>query len=242
MISSTLVALTRTATRLLAPSCCLLCRRFDYDEPTDTDITDPWLCRPCRLRLPLFSGAPWRTHHRALGFMEGGMQQLLHAYKFDGVRALVDTWVTLIASQSELVQWINGSDVITAVPMHPTKLRRRGFNPALLLAQALAQRFDRYCVDELLRKRLPTTAQSTLSRVARLRNLPALRASLCCDRTALPACSSLLLIDDVVTTGATINSCRTTLQTAFPRLPIRTLSLAVTRLQFLPASPTRHHI
>jgi predicted amidophosphoribosyltransferase len=86
--------------------------------------------------------------------------------------------------------------------MHRSKLRRRGYNQAELLARAVARRLDVKCERSLLTKRGETPAQSKLARAARAANV---RHAF----TASPRAGglSILLVDDVSTTGETIRAC-----------------------------------
>ena len=86
--------------------------------------------------------------------------------------------------------------------MHRSKLRRRGYNQAELLARAVARRLDARCERALLTKRGETPAQSKLARAARAANV---RQAF----TASPRADglSILLVDDVSTTGETIRAC-----------------------------------
>ncbi len=92
---------------------------------------------------------------------------------------------------------------VTAVPLHRKELRRRGFNPAQLLAKELAQRLEVPYLP-LLEKRYITRPQKSLSARQRSGNL--LGAFDVTEPTALPG-RTVLLVDDVITTGATLDEC-----------------------------------
>jgi len=95
-------------------------------------------------------------------------------------------------------------DVIIPVPLHVERLRWRGFNQALLLARPLARRY-RIPVDPFLLRRVrPTPPQVGLSEAERRRNL--VGAFAVRDAAALRG-RQILLVDDVYTTGATVDAC-----------------------------------
>ena len=101
-------------------------------------------------------------------------------------------------------------DVLVPVPMSPDKLRRRGYNQAALIARHLGRRIQRPVRTHWLIKTQELDAQATLSREDRLLNLQgAFRATLC-----IPANIRIGLVDDVITTGATIQSCKVALYKA----------------------------
>jgi ComF family protein len=92
-------------------------------------------------------------------------------------------------------------DAVVPVPLHPRRLRARGFNPAALLGRSAARvagaRFSAHC----LRRVRDTPSQTGLDRQARRRNVTGAFAS----SAAPEAC--VWLVDDVVTTGATLSEC-----------------------------------
>jgi ComF family protein len=91
-------------------------------------------------------------------------------------------------------------DVIMPVPLHPSRLRERGFNQALELAKPIGREFD-IPIDTKSCKRIKATAtQSTLDKKIRIKNM---RGAF---EIVQPLdCKHLVLIDDVVTTGTTVN-------------------------------------
>jgi ComF family protein len=98
-------------------------------------------------------------------------------------------------------------DVVVPVPMHGSRLARRGFNQAALLARAVARPGERLAVDAL-RRGTATASQAALGRRARAANV---RDVFAVRRGAGVAGRSVLLVDDVVTTGATVRACSTVL-------------------------------
>lgn len=103
-------------------------------------------------------------------------------------------------------------DCIVPVPLHPLKKRQRGFNQAELLAEAVSKEFTAYHlpVRHLLKKTVRTAEQKALSGAERKRNLAhAFRFEETC-AGQLP--STVLLIDDVFTTGSTLAACAAVLK------------------------------
>jgi ComF family protein len=101
-----------------------------------------------------------------------------------------------------------GTAVLVPVPVHADRMRDRGYNQAALLARSLGQ-FLRLPTCELLTRQRPTEKQHRLNRVARLRNLEGAFAT---KAGQIPP--SVLLVDDILTTSATLEACARVLQDA----------------------------
>ncbi len=95
-------------------------------------------------------------------------------------------------------------DVVIPVPLHPRRLWWRGFNQAALLAMTISHRLDKPIeLDALMRSRM-TTPQTSQDHDARRRNV---RRAFSVARSARIKGRRILLIDDVMTTGATVDEC-----------------------------------
>jgi ComF family protein len=115
-------------------------------------------------------------------------------------------------------------DVIIPVPLHPARLRAREFNQSLLLADQLSRHLARPVSATNLVRIAATDPQTTLTRQARLRNL---RKAFEIRRPQDLAEKRILLVDDVFTTGTTLNECAKTLRKAGTG-PVFALTLART--------------
>jgi ComF family protein len=124
---------------------------------------------------------------------------------------------------SALPQGID-ADVIIPVPLHPARLRAREFNQSLLLADQLSRHLAKPVSATNLIRIAATDPQTTLSRQERLRNL---RNAFEIRRPQELVGKRILLVDDVYTTGTTLNECAKTLRNADTG-PVYALTLART--------------
>lgn len=172
-----------------------------------------WLCDECRTALAKrWVGAAARPpkgfEGAAFAYLYGGPAGgMVRSLKYSGVKRLAEPMARAMADALARIQ-PTGADVIVPVPMHPKRLRQRGFNHAALLADRLGDMAGLPVREALVRTR-NTPQQARLSDDARLRNMDG----------AFAAVGSLegrrvLLVDDVCTTGATATACAGALRDA----------------------------
>jgi ComF family protein len=177
----------------------------------------PWLtapcCRRCALPLPCgrrcpARGAAFDSAWAAVAY-DGAARDAMRALKFAGARPLARVMAAQIAANAPpaLLARPAPGTVLVAVPPHPRRRRARGFDPAALIAAALARRTGLPLYRVLRRGRAPSH-QLGASRDAR--RDPA-RLDFQARRAAPPR---VVLIDDVHTTGATLSACAQALREA----------------------------
>jgi ComF family protein len=186
----------------------------------------------CRCGLPLapgLSSCPRCRRGRqvfaagcSLGPYEGALRVAIHELKFSGRRRAAARLAELLLESPATLELVATSDVLVAVPLHPRRLRERGYNQAALLAQELARRAGVACCPDALVRRLDTAPQAGLSAAARRRNV---REAFAVRSKAKVAGKTVTLVDDVVTTGATALGCGRELVAAGAR-EVRLLSTA----------------
>ncbi|HNT30761.1 MAG TPA: phosphoribosyltransferase family protein [bacterium] len=145
------------------------------------------------------------------------MQKVIHAYKYKYVETiaplLADLYCTLLATDEVFIKLTQVDTLLIPVPLHRKRLNWRGFNQSELLAREYAKRFPRWRIASGLERMHETKTQMELDRENRLKNM-------------INAFSytggnlenkTVLLVDDVSTTGATLFSCAEALKPANPK-------------------------
>ena len=194
---------------LLVPPLCVICRA--PVRPAGEVMCAgcrrglPWLagarCRRCGLPAPCRDcparGAAFDAAWAPLAY-DGAARRAVTALKFAGALALADAMAAQMASAAPAA--LVADATLVPVPLHPARLRRRGFNQAELLARSLSPRL-RLPLNRCLTRRGPASRQLGAGRTVRL--APA-RIEVA---VSAPAPIRTLLVDDVHTTGATLDAC-----------------------------------
>jgi ComF family protein len=162
------------------------------------------LCYPCR-------SLPWPLRVRALATYEGAIRQGILKFKFSGRRSLAQPLASLLMYAWRRHPELSRVDALIPVPSHRSREHERGYNQAALLARALGNHLSMAVWEDVLTRRRPTARQSLLGRQERDSNMRGAIA-----RTGVRQLQglSLLLIDDVCTTGNTLMECARVLRRA----------------------------
>ncbi len=213
---------------LLFPSCCLGCGRHLADTRLprfcDTchgslETIRPPRCDICG--LPFTSGAdhtcgqclttpPAFSRARAALVYSPPITDLIAELKFRNSLTGLSSLACLVTGSTGFAE-LTEPDLILPVPLHPDRLRQRGFNQSLLIARACFPRHkDRIGTAILVRNR-PTPAQTRLNRKERQQNIS---GAFFTKQPHKVTNRKILLIDDVLTTGSTAHECARTLRSA----------------------------
>ncbi len=208
-------------TAALAPPCCLACRAPLRDARAELCVPCrralPWLAEPrcprCGLPAPCARSCPARAaaFERVWAPLahDGPARQLVAALKFRGALPVARLMAAQIAASAPR-ELLDGAALVP-VPAHPARRRARGFDQAALIAAALGGRAG-VPVAACLRRGGAATRQLGAGRAARID--AAERQAL---RVAGPVPAHALLVDDVCTTGATLDACARALRAAGAR-------------------------
>jgi len=149
------------------------------------------------------------------------VSDLILSLKFNGNLAGIATFKALVA-RSPLLDALVEPDILLPVPLHADRLRERGFNQALVIAKGCLPAWQEKIQTGVLLRSRPSTPQSLLSGTARRRNLHNVFSLAEPGRVAG---AKVLLVDDVYTTGSTVNECSKILrQAGAERIEVFTLA------------------
>ena len=173
--------------------------------PVCGEIRDNYTCSNCKDIEPDFDSA------RSAVFTSGIVRKIIHKYKYGTARCLEPYLVKLFLPRAlpELSgQFFSG---VVPIPLHAVKERERGFNQALPLAQSLSVALNIPLLDNYVDRVKDTHPQTNLTRAARKENV---RGAFHVRRGAILGTFPVIIIDDVMTTGATVSSCAKALRRA----------------------------
>ena len=202
-----------------------LCARCG-DPLNDWRAADPH-CPRCRRQPPVFSLA------RSAGRYEGSLRTIVHAFKYQRRRVLAAPLGALMRDAGS--DLLTGADAVVPVPLHPFRSFERGFNQADDLSCALG-----LPVWRVLRRTRHGPPQAGLPAARRHGNVRGAFALRWGRRHARLRNAAVVLVDDVMTTGATANACATVLLEAGVRtVGVLTAARAATPRPAAPPSPRR---
>ncbi|MFW5761519.1 MAG: ComF family protein, partial [Cyclobacteriaceae bacterium] len=218
---------------LIFPQYCFTCHNSLYKG-------EKYLCTQCIADLPRcsFHSEPEnpvyhrlvnvKSMHMAMSYLKfiksGKVQKLMHYYKYKNYPEI----------GTELGRWYGqdlreagiGSDwdLIVPVPLHKDKLKKRGYNQSAYFARGLAESLQIDCNEDALVRLIYSRTQTRKSRVERWRNVEEIFA------VAEPEAiqnKHILLVDDIITTGATLEACALKLEKCGVRaISVATIALA----------------
>ncbi len=190
---------------LFFPPRCALCRKLLHDEETD-------ICRTCRTETveypPNQKKYPHLERSCVLWYYEGAVRHSLLLYKFYHQRSHAHVYGRLLAMK--LLQSDLEYDILTWVPISRLRKWWRGYDQVELIAQVIGKELEIAPVCTLQKVR-NTPPQSRLGDAAK-RRANVLNAYRCTDRQVILG-KRILLLDDIITTGATASECARTLLT-----------------------------
>ncbi|MFM9849459.1 MAG: ComF family protein [Hyphomicrobiaceae bacterium] len=247
VIASALDRVARSLADIVVPPVCLACRAplVRHHEVCGTCWRDirfirPPLCDRLGLPMPFGTGGgaeeamisaaaaanpPAYGRARAVAAYDGVMRDLIHAFKYadrHDARRLFGTW--LVSAAAPLLP---GITMVVPVPLAWTRLLRRQFNQAAILAQETSRLTGLPYAPHVLKRTRATRSQVGLSRLERRRNISGSFALAPRYRARIEG-ASVLLIDDVITTGATVDACaRVLLAAGAVRVDVLALALVV---------------
>jgi len=197
---------------------CTVCR-FEFPYIKLINSKDNAVTKVFHGRLPIESG------YSLISFEKGQrIQNVLHELKYNGNKKVGE----------ELGRMLGGTikdlgdeipDTIIPVPLHPKKLKKRGFNQAEIIANGIATVLERPVETSVIKRKTFTNTQTNKSRVDRWSNVEDVFELSKADRVSD---KHVLIIDDVLTTGATLEACAATLlKSSVKKISIATAACVV---------------
>lgn len=201
---------------------------------------ESWVCLHCLDKFPLtnFSTNPTNNelYQRIAGRVDiagasslfffdkkGKLQKLVRAFKYQNAAPLAVQMGKYMGAHLQEAAFLPIINAIVPVPLHPKKLRKRGYNQAERLAYGLGRELGIPLQSNLLVRNRNTRTQTRKSRDDRWKNVSGAFEVM----QSPPA--HILLVDDVVTTGATLEACIQAIHAEAPETRIHVLCLAMTR-------------
>jgi ComF family protein len=198
---------------LFFPKTCHACDAILIDNETD-------ICVRCRHELPLtnyhferpetvkkiFYGRVDLEAATALFYFHksGRVQHLLHHLKYKGKEEIGRVFGNWLGAEILESPYFESIDIVIPVPIHSKKLKQRGYNQVALFAQQIAKILNASYVDDVLLKSINTKTQVFQSREARFQSVA---DSFYTQNLNTIDTQHVLLVDDIITTGATVEAC-----------------------------------
>ncbi len=196
------------------PPCCFVCGRL---APERDEACPGRTCVPCRKKTALWAFLSPFQYEMPL------IHTLIKNLKYKNARILGRTAALLLARYTPRLYALPADEMILVpIPLHPRRRRRRGFNQAALIAQEYALLTSLPVHTDLLQRIRSTYSQTTLSHEERLANI---KGAFRVTKPEHAAGKTILLVDDVKTTGATLEEAARTLRKAGAR-KVSALTLA----------------
>jgi len=199
------------------------------------------LCIACEAELPetgyheiadnetalRFAGRIPYQHATSFAYFtdDGLLQHLLHGLKYRGRRDIGTYLGTRFAERLNATSWFSGVNMIVPVPLFHSKLAGRGYNQSWIIAEAIGKATGRTVSEGILTRVRDTETQTHKTRAERAANMDGAFAPT--NKDAI-AGKHILIIDDVLTTGATIEACARALSEAENvKISIATIGIAI---------------
>lgn len=198
----------KTLLDFVYPPICYICN----NRLTDSSEV---ICSPCWEALPRVKENPLEINRPGLGDMyfhqsvavwnfDAHFQSIIHLYKYQEYTKLARQIGKKMAEVISFAEEFNDADYLVPVPLHPARKRERGYNQSSLLCEQISKLLGIKVADKFLRRIRHTKTQTHLNAMERAKNV---RQAFGLKNTGVFAERKIILVDDVLTTGATMNAC-----------------------------------
>ena len=170
---------------------CRCCGRVPEGE-----VSSDYICDACLERKPRFEMA------RTAAPFRGGVRAAMHAFKYKRATWLCDDLVDLLEGVTRTYFDVKAIDLVLPIPLHSSRERQRSYNQSALLAKGLGRRLGLMCHPSMMVRTRPTATQTRLGVSERRKNI---RDAFSVAHPEWVAGRTVLVVDDVMTTGATLS-------------------------------------
>lgn len=186
---------------LIYPNVCGICDKL-YGED---------LCKKCEINLnniakfkiDKYKNKNFRKHLYIFKY-EGIIKERLIKFKFNGKSYIYKAFVKFIIKNEKICRFFKSYDIIIPVPIHYNRKINRGYNQSALIAKEIAIRLNIQYENQVLFKRLNNKPQSTKNKQERINNVKGVYYT---KNKYKILNQKILLLDDIFTTGSTVNEC-----------------------------------
>lgn len=219
---------------LFFPECCLACTQRLVEQ-------EKYLCITCLSELPLthyihnrnnklkelFAGRfPFQKIASYAFFMKGGiLQPVIHELKYNNRPNLGVFLGELLGKELSQSQFCDDIDLLVPIPIHPKRTQERGYNQSLKIIEGIVKHINCPFNDANLRRAVNNPSQTGLSRTERWNNVENIFEII--DPSIFEG-KHILLVDDVVTTGSTLESCAKKILSCCPNSRISIITIGST--------------
>lgn len=184
----------RQQEEILCTTCLYKLARTNFQKSLKNPVMDIF-----NGRLPLVSATSFLFFSKG-----GGTQQLIHKLKYKGKKEIGGYLGKLLGSELNNSILFNLADAIVPVPLHPQKEHKRGYNQSLIISDGMASRMHAHVFRDLLYRKTYTSSQTKKSRYERWENV---KDTFEIKKGKRLEGKHIILVDDVITTGATLEAC-----------------------------------
>jgi len=204
----------KTIKQLLFPNICMLCAK-DYASSKSNPF-----CMPCTVNMPYtnhFKRKPNNATPKFRGrvpcidvacmlnfYSYSDVKSMLYRLKYEGRKDIGFQLGLMAGRKAKKSEFFKDIDLIIPIPLHKSKLLKRGYNQALFIANGVSESLNVPVREDVIIKSTNTKSQTKMNRVERVKNV---RSSFeLKDKEGIQG-RHILIVDDVLTTGATIEAC-----------------------------------
>lgn len=187
---------------LIYPQSCLICGKQSKKE---------YLCNNCENILE--KEAVYKIENSRNKYFEkyayifkyeNNVRKIILDYKFNDKAYFYEIFAKFLLKNKKICRFFETYDIITPVPIHKKRKALRGYNQSKLIARKIANSYENLEYLELLEKKINNKPQSSLTKLERIQNT---KNVYCAKKIEKINGKNIILIDDIYTTGSTVNEC-----------------------------------